>query len=239
MILESWRVTTDEVPNHSWFHLWNHPLHSGVSLCKIFFPGNSQNSTSTHAWISANTFESLSHWRWHLFKMHCHWVQNMCPTQQSREHMPEEVPIVEHYEERADLEIVWDVGRHTEPSSLRHVEDKCQIVNYYCLMVPAHTRCHLNHPNYWNLPGSALWSVGTSCVWPDLAPLCCHFSLLRHPYEAISFAKTDMWRNLCLHELLLSQRHYIFMCTEICLLLDYVLGKAGKLISKSDALPHF
>jgi hypothetical protein len=92
MILDKRGMTTDEVANHSWFHPRKHPLHTGVSLSlwKIFFPGNSQKSRSTSAWISANTFESLSQWRQHLFKMHCHWVQNVHPVQQSREQTPED-----------------------------------------------------------------------------------------------------------------------------------------------------
>jgi hypothetical protein len=68
----------------------------------------------------------------------------------------------------------------------------CIIIAWWCLL----TCCHLNHPNYWNPPGSALWSVGTSCVWPNLAPLCYHFNSLKLPYVAINFLKTDMWRNL-------------------------------------------
>lgn len=129
-------------------------------------------------------------------------------------------PVVEHYEERAEQEVVWDVGRHTEASSLKEMPRTsvrlCIILAWWCLL----TRCHLNQPKYWNPPASELWNAGTSFVWPDLAPLCYHFSSIKRLYESINFPKTDVWRNLYLHELLLSQGHFICMCTEVCLLLD-------------------
>ena len=184
-------------------HPWNHPLHTGfsLSLWKIFFLCNSQNSRSTSAWIFANTFESLSQWRRHLFRTHCQLVQNMHPIQQSREQTPED----EIKESAFGVDKVFQNATSSEksdaPSLLRFttassgtlwIEDRtgnsvrcwlthrnqlfetnvrlCIILAWWCLP-PC---CHLNHPNYWNPPGSALWSVGTSCVWPNLAPLCYH-----------------------------------------------------------------
>ena len=42
MILDKRRVTTDEVANHSWFHPWNHPLHTGVSLTTILLKSSTK-----------------------------------------------------------------------------------------------------------------------------------------------------------------------------------------------------